>query len=342
MVRPFAIAAAVVIALATVVPSATYAFADVQDHSGSLASDKTSSARRASSDLEIACWGDSLTEGRGASDALIIRKGCLFDAGGMSYPDVLERLTGLKTYNYGVSGATSEEIGIMQGGLEPLYDLDTYLVLDESIMAQGQAHPGDILILEMGSNGGWSGDYETLIAQYRAMIEHAGCDKYIVIGDTDDPSRSIDRFANYGMQYYSGESIWDYDGTSENGGIGLGSNGEYAENSWNGGSDATKPSSETIAETPWETALREAFGKHFVNMRAFLVERGLDTAGLTETAASAEGCVSRQLRADWTHLNSYGYYAQAVGVYEKGVELGYWPFRMSNTLSSWLDAKKPY
>ena len=63
-------------------------------------------------------------------------------------------------------------------------------------------------------------------------------------------------------------------------------------------------------------------------MRVFLVEHGLEVAGLTpneeDEEYSALGWVSDQLRSDWTHLNSYGYYAQAVGVYEKGRELGYW------------------
>ena len=31
-------------------------------------------------------------------------------------------------------------------------------------------HSGDILILEIGSNGGWENDYKTLILQYDAMI----------------------------------------------------------------------------------------------------------------------------------------------------------------------------
>ncbi len=30
----------------------------------------------------------------------------------------------------------------------------------------------------------------------------------------------------------------------------------------------------------WETALREAFGEHFINMRAFMIEHGLETVGI--------------------------------------------------------------
>ncbi len=42
----------------------------------------------------------------------------------------------------------------------------------------------------MGSNGGWYDNLPTLIEQYDAMLEFSGCDYYIVLGDTDDPTYS--------------------------------------------------------------------------------------------------------------------------------------------------------
>ena len=36
------------------------------------------------------------------------------------------------------------------------------------------------------------------------------------------------------------------------------------------------------------------------------------------------GRISKRIRADWTHLNSKGYYSKGKGIYLKGVELGYW------------------
>ena len=38
----------------------------------------------------------------------------------------------------------------------------------------------------------------------------------------------------------------------------------------------------------------------------------------------AFGYISVKLRSDWTHFNAYGYYSKGVGIYKKGVELGYW------------------
>lgn len=104
---------------------------------------------------------------------------------------MLQRLTGIRTLNYGVSGATSEEIAIMQGALEPNDDLESYDALNPLVAEAAREHKGDVLVLEIGSNGGWDGDYDTLIAQYDAMIAYAECEEFIVIGDTDDPGTSI-------------------------------------------------------------------------------------------------------------------------------------------------------
>ena len=68
-----------------------------------------------------------------------------------------------------------------------------------------------------------------------------------------------------------------------------------------------------------------------VTARKYLIENGLSINGLDETDEDREraekGLISLQLRNYWidnTHLNEYGYRAQAYAVYEKGIELGYW------------------
>ncbi len=240
---------------------------------------------------EIVCWGDSITKGDGASEAHIIKNGVeVFDASYMSYPDVLQRLTNITTLNLGVPGATSEEIAIMQGGIPFLGRFKDPGLIDLDVLRKGRCHPGDVLLLEIGSNGGWGNDYNVLIWQYRAMIDYAHCDQFIIIGDTDDPGESI---ADLEQQ--------PFDADDEDAGE---------------------------RETAWEVALREEFGERFINMRQFLVKDGLSEAGLEATEEdlelAAQGIISPQLRADWTHLNSYGYYAKAVAIYHKGIDLGFW------------------
>lgn len=44
---------------------------------------------------------------------------------------------------------------------------------------------GDILVLQMGNNGGFDFDFNVLVDQYNAMIAHNGNDYFIIVGDTD-------------------------------------------------------------------------------------------------------------------------------------------------------------
>ena len=65
-----------------------------------------------------------------------------------------------------------------------------------------------------------------------------------------------------------------------------------------------------------------------INMRTYLMQNALDITGKESNETDIEnlldGRVPDSIKYDYTHLNGYGYYAYGVGVYEKGVELGYW------------------
>lgn len=310
----------------------------------------------------ISCWGDSMMFGVGASEAYVFGENEMLDISGWTSPYTLQYLTGIKVYNLGVSGETSDEIALRQGGIKMYVDNTFEVGYDDSVevsiidengnyvymadfSAYGNVEPqesdlvyindelfkitgteqdglkicryseenvdydafttvyegtqvmtkaayerkDDILILEIGSNGGWD-NYRQLISQYDAMIENAGCDYYIIVGDTDDPGTSIAD---------TSQSFRNEDGTY----IGVG-------------------------DTAWEATLREAYGEHFINMRTYLIENGLADAGLKATKGDYRGFrrgrISKQLRSDWTHFNSYGYYSKGIAIYAKGVELGYW------------------
>lgn len=58
------------------------------------------------------------------------------------------------------------------------------------ITSSVQKRKDDVLVIEIGHNGGWDNDYEQLVNQYRIAIEHNGNDKYIIIGDTDGTAES--------------------------------------------------------------------------------------------------------------------------------------------------------
>ena len=162
---------------------------------------------------------------------------------------------------------------------------NTYEIVDRSAEYGDQS--GDIMIIEMGDNGKWK-NMNDLIRQYQNMLDEAGCSNYIIISSTDDPNDT--------------DQIW--------------------------GESGYEPG---MQDTWYEAALKDAFGEHVVTARKYLIENGLSINGLDETDKDREraekGLISLQLRNYWidnTHLNEYGYRAQAYAVYEKGIELGYW------------------
>ena len=304
---------------------------------------------------KIVCWGDSITWGLGYDENTYIKNEAgIIDASNWNYPDTLKYYTGMDVYNLGVCGETSYEIALRQGGIKMYVEKQVTVkpgkriqisIVDESgnpvilenfngyqsdnqepenvvyineipfkleydngdlyisiydnavnksiklrkgsqvITKAAHDISGDVLVIQMGSNGGWD-DYDELIEQYKAMIANSGTECYIIIGDTDNPDESIDS-ANYTDSPYIGTD-----------------------------------------DTMWEAALREAFGEHFINMRTYLLENALSITGLEPTQADeddlSQGRVPETIKYDYTHLNSYGYYAIGYGVYEKGLELGYW------------------
>lgn len=100
----------------------------------------------------VYCWGDSMTEGAGST--------------GDSFPQTLERLTGLPCINMGIGGETSREIL-------------------ERCLAEGK-HEDAVLVITMGDNGGWI-NIDDLIGQYYQMAAAAGTDRFIICSSTDDP-----------------------------------------------------------------------------------------------------------------------------------------------------------
>ena len=71
-----------------------------------------------------------------------------------------------------------------------------------------------------------------------------------------------------------------------------------------------------------------AFGKHFLDIRTYLLNYGLQDEDITQTAddtaAVAQGLMPPSLMSDATHFNANGYNVIANQVYIKGRQLGYW------------------
>lgn len=312
-------------------------------------------------DRSISCWGDSMIQGAGCNEAYIYSDNGIEDISYFTTPSALQYFTSINTYNFGVGGEDSYQIALRAGGIPIYTDRDIYITdhslayvkfVDENeetidmddysgygyednaypdtvyindilcnveraddglyisicseadydsvtemyinawtrvIPKAAYDHSNDILILEIGSNGGWENDYDELIKQYQNIIDNSYYADYIIVGDTDNPGESSDIY----------QDVYD-------------NNGNYA----------------GLHATLWEQALYDAFGEHFLNTRLYLMENALSDCGLTPTKNDIidiqTGNLPEQIRADFTHFNSYGYYSKAKAIYLKGIELGYW------------------
>ena len=309
----------------------------------------------------ISCWGDSMIQGAGCNEAYIYSDNGIEDISYFTTPSALQYFTSINTYNFGVGGENSYQIALRAGGI-PIYtdrdihitdhslayvkfvdeneetiDMDDYsgygyedntypdtVYINDVLCCVERAdeglyisicsdadfdsvtemyinawtrvipkaaydHRNDILILEIGSNGGWENDYDELIKQYQNIIDNSYYADYIIVGDTDNPGESADTY----------QDVYD-------------NNGNYA----------------GLHATLWEQALYDAFREHFLNTRLYLMENALSDCGLTPTENDIidiqTGNLPEQIRADFTHFNSYGYYSKAKAIYLKGIELGYW------------------
>ena len=309
----------------------------------------------------ITCWGDSMMQGAGCNEAYIYSDNGIEDISYFTTPSALQYFTSINTYNFGVGGENSYQISLRAGGIPIYTDRDIYITnhslayvkfVDENeetidmddysgygyenntypdtvyindvlccveradeglylsicsdadcdsvtemyinawtrvIPKAAYDHRNDILILEIGSNGGWENDYDELIKQYQNIIDNSYYADYIIVGDTDNPGESADIY----------QDVYD-------------NHGNYA----------------GLHATLWEHALYDAFGEHFLNTRLYLMENALSDCGLTPTENDIidiqTGNLPEQIRADFTHFNSYGYYSKAKAIYLKGIELGYW------------------
>lgn len=75
-------------------------------------------------------------------------------------------------------------------------------------------------------------------------------------------------------------------------------------------------------------AMFRKFGRHFLDVRKYLLNYGLTDVGITpteqDTTDISDGEIPSSLRSDSIHLNNYGYQGVANCVYRLGKELGYW------------------
>lgn len=287
---------------------------------------------------KVVCYGDSLTWGARATDT----------EGGKSYPDNLQELLGgdYTVYNYGISGASVQQIFARLGSLSAMFKEDiivnkaawtpteTDLVsADGNPVGFGQGMPTGVNGVTVNGINMWA-DWNNSTGKFK--IQHTTAqseDTVIKAGDvinfasqkvnnlpyciiiwagTNGKYNTIDELIqriNEAISFSGAQRalvIGMY--TSENVGVG-----------------------HTVAEREEEE--REFaihFGNRFINVRKLLVDRGLKIAGLTATDDDNtfinRGEVPPSLRGNGgdLHLNGYGYLVLAKEIYQRGQVLIYW------------------
>lgn len=286
----------------------------------------------------VACIGDSLTYGYGAS------------SGSTDYPTVLTKLCGKTVYNLGVSGESTDEILARQGGYPAVVNpftipADTTAVeitfadtvnIGSNNTALLRKNSGNIVnpVIIDGVEGSISlsdskywfvrtdagTEREVKRPQYvvtKEMREHKDDIQIIFVGTNggwmitaDDAETRIKKLTS------QIDMMIDYNTSKKY--IIIGMHYFYSWVLYNG-----------LTKEQLENAMLLKYGNHYINLRKYMIEYGLADAGLTTTETDTEAINNGNvppslLYSDGIHGNAYFYNILANLVNKKGIELGYW------------------
>lgn len=281
-----------------------------------LAEDVQEISNKLAAEVEISCWGDSLTAG----------------AGGTPYPTTLQTLigSGVNVNNFGVGGENSKTIAARQGGMPMIVDpftipasggtAITFKTYDGATVTPGLQHgfrgvnPCTINGVEgnLSVSGGVytftrlvSGS-EVSVSRPSALITNAMKENrndivIIWMGQNDGVNDAteiirleklmVDYLTSYNKQFLI---------------IGL-------------------SSSDAAYRAPMEQQFKKEFGRRFINIREYLSAYGLEDAGIEPTSQDltdmANGVAPTSLRIDLVHFNTAGYTVIANQVHKRLKEL---------------------
>lgn len=308
----------------------------------SVNAEKANYAEKAGSIVQkeenVACRGDSLTYGYGASH------------GSTDYPSVLAKLCGKTIYNLGVSGESTDEILARQGGfpavinpinipaetsaVEITFSSNINIGADNTVLLRKDSGKlvNPVIIDGVEGNISVSNNkyyftrledgtaHEIKHPQYvitKEMREHKDDIQIIFMGTNggwmitaDDAETRIKKLTS------QIDMMIDYNTSKKY--IIIGMHYFYSWVLYNG-----------LTKEQIENAMLLKYGNHYINLRKYMIEYGLSDAGLTETEADTEAINNGNvppslLYSDGIHGNAYFYNILANLVNKKGIELGYW------------------
>jgi lysophospholipase L1-like esterase len=277
---------------------------------------------------QVNFWGDSLTYGNQ-------------DGSGVTYPTVLSTLLGSRFnayYNCGVGGEAINQIGGRQGGL-PLF-VDPFTIPSDNVtpvVISIKSVDGDPVKLSM----------QPVLNSLNPVVING------VAGNiTYDSTSSVNKFirlrTNASVTLTRPTIIITQGSAQFNDGINIiwaGTNDQLDSSIVNEAIHKIKSMIEYANSKKYiiigltaksympdvanvNKTLSHAFGRHFLDIRSYILQYGLQDAGITATTQDntdiANGEIPSSLRNDGIHLNQKGYNVVANQVYQKGLELGYW------------------
>lgn len=273
----------------------------------------------------IMCWGDSLTEGTGGD--------------GVSYPSVVADLTGCKVVNYGVYSERASLIAARQGAspqhVEQLSEIPATCTPVKVCVV------GDNGNWEMWCNNGDAGVNPCIIngVEGTLSIDFNDGTRYftrsapgeaVPVNDGDEfiPSGSLDKKSDDILIIWSGSTDGWFEDRSiddiikyQKAMIKNAKCSEYVIINY-----TAKPN---IGEEidAWNERLMKEYGAHCLDVRSYLMEHGLEKAGIKPTDQDLQDIKSGQmpssLRVDESHFNAAGYKIIGEQVFRKLIELGY-------------------
>ncbi len=269
----------------------------------------------------IICWGDSLTYGQGGND--------------VTYPLVLADMLNYEVINYGIQGETAKQIAIRAGALTmttSAFEIPADTTPVEMYLWQNGQDPIMMRLGDCAINpcviGGVEGtlSYDAEQIKYYFTRTSEGEAVQIEDGTVVETFASLDKRESDIIVLFAGtnlppdkdtvgelidteQKMLDYLGSDRYVVIGL-------------TSKILIPDVEPINE-----ALAGAFGEHFLDIRTYMLEHGLEDAGLEITEQDQEdienGEIPFGLRVDEVHGNEAFYRIIGEQVCRKLEELGY-------------------
>lgn len=291
-----------------------------------LSNDVKGKIERASTNYTIIdCWGDSLTQGAGATN--------------YPYPKKLQELIGEQfvVNNYGQGSETAEVVAFRQGGMGAIV-----------LPFTASANASDYNKVTINSVNGASLETMSYSGKYygNGIVYLNGVDKWMFRRDDGTLNLVCADGSLLGKEYSRPTIVF-----AEGEGVGhviiicIGQNGWAAQTSRpealadiiqkmveHNGSEryivVGRPTGNKNERNVEEIILASRFSNHFVNAREYISAYGLSDNGLSPTQEDIEsmssGAIPPQLRIDDVHMNDYGYTAMANCIFNRGVSLGYW------------------